>query len=228
MKTLVFATVLLFGICSMTNAQIEEKMKAENVVKGAIFKNGEEIEGYIKAIGKVYESDINEEYPAPWEFQGDIRFIPKDVFENTEKIKGKLYQKYGPKDISGYRYEDLFYESVKYADMSAVGLNMLSKKMFLLRIVDDKISIFYHYQTPPSVVSRTRYIDCAKEHIIYRKGADGKLKLLEAPSSLGGLNMDKDWEDCPYVKEKQANGGYSGSHIEVRLEAIADYNKNCK
>jgi hypothetical protein len=227
MKTIVFTILLLFGIFGMANAQIEEKMKKEGVAKGSIFKDGQETEGYIKSKGTVRGMD-DQIYPAPWEFQGDIKFIPKDVFENTEKIKGNLYKKYSAKDIDAYRYEDMNFESVKYADMSAVGLNMIPKKMFLRKIADDKISIFYHYDSPPSVVVgetfESYYVECAKEHIVYRKGPDGKVKQVDA---INGINMDKDWEDCPYVKEKQANKEYIGNRLEVRLMAIEDYNKNC-
>lgn len=228
MKKLVFAAVLL-GSFTTVNGQVEDKMKKEGVVKGSIFKDGQEIEGYIKVKGQVYGSTTKEYYPAPWEFQDDIKFIPKDVFENTEKIKSKLYQKYGPKTIGGYRYENMEFESVKYADVSTVGLNMIAKWMFLRRIVDDKIAIFYHYDNPPSVVSgetfEQYYLECAKEKVVYRKGKEGKLKLVDA---INGINMSKDWEDCPFVKEKQANGEYSGGRLEVRLQAIDDYNKNCK
>jgi hypothetical protein len=228
MKQLVFLTVLL-SLFITVNAQIEEKMKAERVVKGAIFQDGQEIEGYIKSLGQVYSHNTQQYYPAPWEFQGNINFIPKDVFENTVKISGKLYKKYGPKDISGYRYEDLEFESVKYADMSAVGMNMIPKKMFLRRITNDKVSVFYHYDTPSSVVVggtfEEAYAECAQERVVYRKGIDGKVKLI---TGIKGINTnDKDFADCPYVAEKKANGGYSGNHLDIILAVIEDYNTNC-
>jgi hypothetical protein len=229
MKKVLLTTVVLFGICSMAHGQIEEKIQKEGVVQGAIFtKNGEEIAGYIKAKKDVYGMDKKQYYPAPWTYQDDIQFIPKDVFENTIEIKRKMYKKYGPKDISGYRYEELYFEAVKYADMSAVGLNMFPKWTFLRKIIDGKISVFYHYDNPPTVlVGETfepYYIKCAKEQVVYRKGKDGKLKLIEG---IAGLKISKDWEDCPLVKEKYDGDVYSGSRVEQCLQAIQDYNENC-
>ena len=248
MKQLVFLTVALFGFLAVANGQIEEKMEKENVVKGSIFKDGKEIEGYIKKQGIVFGIKDNTVFPAPWHFQSDLKFIPKDVFENTPKLKGNMYKKYGPKDISGYRYEDMEFEAVKYSDMSAVGLSMIPKLIFLRRIVNDKISIFYHYGSPGGVIFGDEEAEVYRENgipnIVYRKGKDGKVKLVET------INMNKDWEDCPYVKEKQENGEYDTEilpdkagklggllnkaqqaqdevRVQKRLEAIADYNQHC-
>ena len=228
MKKVLVTTVVLFGLFSMAMGQIEEKMTGEGVVKGSIFKDGKEIEGYIKAMGKVYGSD-HQAYPAPWHFQGDIKFIPKDEFENTPKITGKMYKKYGPKDIGGYRYEDMYFEAVKYADMSAVGLNMIPKWMFLRKIISGKISVFYHYSSPPTVTVgesfESYYEECTREKIVCRKGEDGKMKLM---GSINSLNIEKDFEDCPYVTEKITNKEYSGTLLERHLKAIEDYNQYCE
>jgi hypothetical protein len=230
MKKIVITTALLFGLFGVLHGQIEEKMKNEKVVQGSIVnKNGEEIEGYIKAKGDVFSSNAKKYFPAPWEYQDDIKFISKDVFENTEQLKGKMYKKYGPKDILAYRYEDMYFEAVKYADMSSVGLNMFAKWMFLRKVIDGKMEVFYHYVNPPSVISakesfETYYVTCAEEHVVYRKGKDVKLKLIDG---VAGINIHKNWEDCPYVKEKYDQNEYSGSKIEICLKAIQDYNENC-
>jgi hypothetical protein len=229
MKKVLFTTVVLFGICSMAHGQIEEKIQKEHVVQGAIVnKNGEEIAGYIKIKEPVYGEVTKKPYPAPWSYQDNIRFISKDVFENTPEIKSKQYKKYSAKDISGYWYEGAYFEAVKYADMSAVGLNMFPKWMFLRRIVDGKISVFYHYDDPPTVLQgetfESYYDKCAEGHAVYRKGRDGKLKLIEG---VAGLKISKDWEDCPPVKEKFDGDVYSGSRLERCLQAIKDYNENC-
>jgi hypothetical protein len=229
MKKILFTTMVLFGFCSIAHSQIEEKMQKEGVVQGAIFnKNGEEIAGYIKVKKDVYGMETKLHYPAPWSYQDDIQFISKDVFDNTPEIKKKLYKKYGPKDINGYRYEELYFEAVKYADMSAVGLNMFPKWMFLRRIIDGKISVFYYYDNPPSVLKgetfEPYYVKCAQEQVVYRKSKDGKLKLIEG---VVRLNICKDWEDCPLVKEKYDGGAYPGSRLEQCLQAIKDYNENC-
>ncbi|MGQ1947672.1 hypothetical protein ACT3CD_11300 [Geofilum sp. OHC36d9] len=243
MKKLLINLFFILSISTSVFCQIEEKMKDEGVVSGVIYKNGGEIEGYIKMTGMAYTNE--EWFPAPWQFQSGIKFIPKDVFEKNEKIKNKFYEKYGAKDCDGYRYDTLVYESVKYADMSAVGMNMLPKKMFMRKVSEDKISLYHYFNTPPAVVSGSEgfepyYLECANILFVYRIGKDGKLKLVN------DLNIEKELSDCPMVLEKQSKGEYKivGSkeessgfnklvnnsvfREEVRLQAIEDYNQNCK
>ena len=258
MKRNVFITVFLLSIFCLASAQdIEQKMKDQGVAKGAIYKDGKEIQGYIKQKGTVFvgSTTASEQYmPAPWDFQGDIKFIPKDEFENTAKIKGNMYKKYGPKDISSYTYEDTNFEAVKYADMTAVGLAMIPKWMFMKKVIDGPISIFYYYSSPGAVVVgniEATYKECAQETIVYQKGKGGKLKSITR--GIKGVNIDKDLEDCPFVKAKLDNKEYDtnaldGSGLEnnklgkligklnnlsdagvtaSRLLAIEDYNTNC-
>ena len=259
MKKNVFMTVVLLSIFCYANAQIEEKMEKEGVQKCTIFKDGQEIEGYMTKKGFESGAFIGQNAPAPWQFQGDIKFIPKDVFENTEKIKGNMYKKYSAKDISGYSYEGNYYEAVKYADMTGVSLSMFPKWMFMKRVIDGPISAFFYYDSPgPIVIGKDEndikdiYRDCAQEMIVYRKGKDGKLKAITRGIT-GGVNIDKDLEDCPLVKAKLENKEYDvdvteGSVLEgsklgalanklykhsdegvgaSRLAAIKDYNTNC-
>ena len=246
MKKIFFIIALILSIFTFSFGQIEKKMKDENVVAGSIIKDGKEIVGYIKRMD--YEYFGGKKYPSPWSFQSEIKFIPKDIFENTKKIKNKLYKKYTPKDCDGYKYDTLIYESVKYADLTAVGTNMIPKKIFMRKVVDNKISIFHYFKTPPSVmvsqgdnnsIDKT-LTDCATIQYVYRIGKDGKLKLVE------DLNIEKELADCPMVVQKQQKGEYKvigkeGSssglnkfinniayRVDVRLMAIADYNQNCK
>ncbi|MTI26186.1 hypothetical protein [Fulvivirga kasyanovii] len=220
---------------------VEEKIENENVVLGEIIKDGKSTIGYIKMM---YAYDDGSVYPAPWQYQSDIRFIPKEDFEKAEKIKNKMYEKYDAKDIDGYKYDTLVYESVKYADMSAVGTGMIAKKMFMQKILDDKISLYYHYDSPPAVVSgetfASYYIECAKPHLVYQVGDEGKLKLVN------DMNVEKELADCPDVVTKYKNGEYealksngeaSGANKllnkvlfreGVRKMVIEDYNKSCK
>lgn len=224
--------------------QDAKKMQEEGVVPGIIYKNGGEVQGYIRKMGTTYSE--NKTYAAPWEFQSKIKFIPKDVFEKNEKIKNKFYEEYESKDCDGYKYDTLNFESVKYADMSAVGMNMLPKKMFMRRISEDKISLFYYFNSPPAVgvyqpgEYEKLLEDCAVINHVYRVGKDGKLKLVN------DLNIEKELASCPMVIEKQAKGEYKvlGSEentsglnklvnnsvfrVQVRMMAIEDYNKNCK
>jgi hypothetical protein len=240
------ALCLLFAVSfsMLAYGQLEEKIKEEGVVSGIVYKNGEEIHGYFRKTGTTWSRDVI--YPAPWEFQNGVKFIPKDVFEKTEKIRNKMYASIEAKDCDAFKYDTLMFESVRYADMSAVGMNMLPKRMFLNKVIDDKISVYYHYYSPPSVVTGEEgfapyYIECGKPNVVYKIGEDGKLKLLNS------LNIEKELEDCPTVVEKHANGEYkvlggegearSGFNKllnnavfreDIRLQAIVDYNENCK
>ncbi|WP_010662307.1 hypothetical protein [Marinilabilia salmonicolor] len=244
MKHLVIFLMLFFSISSVLFGQLEEKMKKEGVVKGTIIKNGKATDGFIKILGKTYHDD--KWYPAPWEFQSKIKFIPTKTFENTEKVKNKHFEKYDAKDIDGYTYDSLVYESVKYADMSAVGMNMLPKKMFMRRIADDKISLYVHFYEMPDVMvyEGNEYVELleenAKPNLVYKIGKNGKLKLVN------NLNIEKELSDCPQIVEKQKKGEYkvvgkdgeeasglkkvlnnSVFREDVRLQAIQDYNENC-
>ena len=87
-RTLIFL-FFVFGFFTLSHSQIEEKIKKENVVPGVIIQNGKEIAGYIKKIDNAYVD--GEHYPAPWNFQQEIRFISKDDFEKIEKLKKKNY-----------------------------------------------------------------------------------------------------------------------------------------
>lgn len=243
MKKSIICLFFILSIPVFCFSQIEDKIKKEGVVPGVIYKNGGEILGYIKKTGMTYTN--NKSFPAPWQFQSGIKFIPMDVFEKNEKITNKFYETYEPKDCDGYKYDTLVFESVKYADMSAVGMNMLPKKMFMRKVLENKISLFHYFNSPPVVVSGPEgfepyYIDCAKVNLVYRIGNDGKLKLVN------DLNVEKELSDCPMVVEKQSKGEYKavGSEGEssrlsklvnnaifreqVRLMAIEDYNNNCK
>ena len=179
-------------------------------------------------------------------FQQSIRFIEKNAFETAEKIKNKDYTKYDAKDVQGYKYnnDSLIFESVKYADMSAVGTGMLPKMKFMRKVSEDKISIFHNYQVPPPVgeVSNLReiYIENQTPDLVYRIGSDGKLKLVNS------LNVEKELSSCPVVVTKYKNNEYKAVGTEesqsnankflnkaifrdaVRLMVIADYNQQCQ
>ncbi|MBY0245088.1 MAG: hypothetical protein K2Q03_06525 [Sphingobacteriaceae bacterium] len=243
MKNKFFNVLSLLLIISLSGySQLEEKIKNENVVAGTITKEGKEIQGYFKKTGIVYLND--KIFLAPWKFQSTVEFIEKDVFENTEKIKNKLFKEYSAKELESYKYETLYYESVKYADMSAVGLGMIPKKMFMRKIKDGKITLFHFFSSPPEVLINESiepyYIESGTPQLVYRKDLNGKLKLVN------NLDIEKELADCPYVTEKQKNGEYktigkdgeSKSDFQkivnntlfkeqVRSMAIEDYNSKC-
>lgn len=234
----------LFLFCNNGFSQVAQKMIYENVVRGSIIMGGKEIEGYMKRMGTAYLPEFW--YQAPWEFQKGIRFIEKGVFEKAQKIRNKDYIKFEAGDIDGYKYhgDSLIFESVKYADMSALGMNMIPKKMFMRRVLEGSICLYHHFHLPPSFgqVSELRkiYTEYANPEVVYRINRDGKLKLVN------GLNVKKEFVGCPVVVEKYEKGEYglqggdpNASGLvkladktlfrdEVRLLAITDYNLICR
>ncbi|UII28324.1 hypothetical protein LVD15_07815 [Fulvivirga maritima] len=225
-------------------SQLDEKMDYEDVTHGVVIIKGKRVEGYIREKGTTYFDD--QIYDAPWSYQSAIRFVPKDVFEEKEKIKNKDYEKYDAKDIDGYIYypyegDSLVFESVKYADLTGVGTSMIPKKMFMRKITDDKISLFYHYSSPMSMgevsAMRQSYLDSKEPNLVYQ--TEDKIRLVE------NLNVEKELSDCPAVVEKYKNNEYKAIGDEnsnsgfnkfinktafrdkVRLLVIEDYNKTC-
>jgi hypothetical protein len=95
MKLKLFSLSVFLGVFLCANAQIdvEKRVQKEHVVKGVIYKGGKEIEGYIK---KISEKRTNEGITngALDNFQSNIQFMPKDQFEQTEKLKANMYIKY--------------------------------------------------------------------------------------------------------------------------------------
>lgn len=238
-----FSALCFFSLSVFS--QNEKKMQDEGVTVGSIVKDGKEVQGYIKVMGTTSMVGSGVEYAAPWQFESSISFIPKEVFDNNEKIKNKYYEKYSAKDIDGYFYgtDRKYYESVKFADMSQMGLSMIAKKMFMNKVKEGKITLYAYYENPPlimdgSVVDQT-YKECAKPKMVYKKGADGKLKLV------ADMSVEKELADCPLVTEKQKNGEYKVigkdgksstfnkvlnfaiGKEEIRLMAIEDYNTKC-
>jgi hypothetical protein len=251
MKRIINATMLIALVCAhvQLNAQqsIEDKMKAENVVRGTIIKDGKETEGYLLKTGTTTLISSTDVVPAPWEFQKDIRFIEKSTFAALEKVKLKNFEKYSADDIDGYKYEGdsiMTFESVKYADMSAVGTGMIAKKMFMQKYSEGKISLYLHYSPPISMgevsAMEQSMRDGAVGSLVYKVGKDGKLKLIN------NLNVKKELVDCPAVVEKFEKGGYGMQADKgeatglakfadqtlnrdvIRLAAILEYNTICK
>jgi len=234
--TLTFSPIAVYS-------QLTEKIEKEKVVPGYIIMDGKKIQGYIKETGKAYTH--GKFYPAPWQFQSDIKFIPRDVFENTEKITNKLFEKYGPKEIEGYKYESMVYESVNYTQFSDIGLSDIPRMIFLRKINDEKITLYHLFDSPPHATSgpagfEPLYLKCAVPDIVYLKEKGGNVKKVIF------LNIEKELADCPVVTEKQKKGEYkvigneekaSGLNKlinntmyreKICLMAIEDYNKNCK
>jgi hypothetical protein len=149
---------------------------------------------------------INGWVDAPWSHQKKVFFITEEGFKKMKKNKRKYFEDYKPKDILGYGYEGADFVSVKYADLSAVGPDMLPKKYFLRASVQGKISVYRFYRTPPSVqsgeeINRTNEEWAKDNEIVIVKGNE-KAKNAER------IEMVDIIGDCPTVKEKYLEGGY--------------------
>jgi hypothetical protein len=241
-KSLCFVLAFITLVCNTAVSQRSQKMIEHDVIAGTITKDGKQIAGYLKLMGT--ESLMDENFSAPWDFQRDIRFMEKSAFDNAEKVRVKDFEKLGADEIEGYTYnnDSLVYESAKYADMSAVGAGMIAKKMFLRKVSTGKISLYHHFALPPAAGEVTNlkeiYLENANPNLVYRIGADGKLKLVNS------LNVKKELTDCPAVVEKFEKGEYGmeGSAEKkglakladktvnrdaIRLAVIDDYNATC-
>lgn len=233
MKQVIFIFfALIFGL--QAQAQLEEKMKKYNVVKGVIYKDGKSIEGYMRKTGVDVSKSSDFVVQTPWDFQREIYFIPKEKFDKSEKIRRKYFTRYKPSKCDGYKYNDsLTYTTVKYADLSGgVGLGMLARKTFLKKVMDGKISLYLHYPKPQTVEE----LQAETVVLVFRKANAKNAK------PVVGMSVKKIMADCPTVAEKFANDEYKAEDFKfatkfgtkliarekTRLLAIFDYNKTCK
>src|SRR5687768_7584748 len=94
-KNRILGTLLALILTLNLFAQVEEKVKNQNVVPGTITRDGNKVEGYIIKMGmeSIPFSVSNTKYSAPWAFQKEIRFMEKSKFESMPKIKYKDYEK---------------------------------------------------------------------------------------------------------------------------------------
>jgi hypothetical protein len=142
----------------------------------------------------------------PWSLQKKVYFITVEGFAKLEKNKRKYFTEYSSKDIQGYGYGEYEFEAVKYADMSAVGPDMMAKMYFLSVIVKGKMGVYLYYRTPPSITSGADIHktdeEWAKDNDIVIKKGDGKAKSSESVDLVELIN------DCATVKDKYLSGGY--------------------
>jgi hypothetical protein len=249
MKTKLFTAISLFGMAIGANAQIniQKRIEKEDVVEGCIIQDGTQKAGYIKRIDETrgYDGTI---YHAFDNYQDDISFIPKEDFETAEEINKKMYEKYGPKEIEGYKYirfegDTLTYETVKYSDKSDISLRMVAKNTFLRVISKGKLSIYYYFVPMPNFLAgSTESIKEVYEFsndpvIVFRAAGDTK-----SPKSTEYAKIEKVVADCPRVLEKYKNGAYGpmgenkdrskvmkflnsqAGGNEMKLQALLDYN----
>lgn len=106
-------------ISSLTFAQIDDNWedKSQRLPGWVITKKGEKIEGYLKRFLKIKS-------------QRKVKFF--------KTLEGKPVV-YGPKDLKAYKIAEDYYESLPYEGLSG------KKKIFLLRSLEGKISLFEYY-----------------------------------------------------------------------------------
>jgi hypothetical protein len=232
---------LLFCLSVGAFAQDRQKMEIENVVPGVVIVNNIEIQGYIKKVNSYQSPTTNKLLPCPWELQSNIKFITKDVFDNSQKLSNKDYTKYDPKNCQGFKYtsdsETYIYESVKFD--ATTGMGIMPRPMFLRVITSKKIALFHYFTSEVRISTGDVNLDeSEKPQSVYRVGKEGKLKFV--------LNMSitKELNDCPIVIERYGKGNQEDSQkkglinslvkisddyrVNRALRAIEDYNDNCQ
>ena len=161
--------------------------------------------GYIvKEDGTKIEGIIEADLQFPWNVQDDIKFFDPKLLEQG-KVKNKDKEKFGPKDIKGFGFDNVYFESQKYADMTAIGPASLGKYYFLERIEDGKIKLFRFFDSPPKVLTGGETFEQVYDNLrnsprsLIKKGDD---KVKEA------TGFEKLISDCPVVFEKFQKGEY--------------------
>ncbi len=194
MKKIGFLAVIML-LAALVHGQYEFK---SSQYKGYILTEEGKQEGIIWLSGGGVET--------PWSLQKKVSFITEEDFGKIKKNKVKYFESYKSKQLLGYGFDDVQYESVKFADLSAVGPDMLSKMYFLKVLVQGNLSLYKYYHTPPSAVSgdevnRTNAEWALDNDIVIKKG-ESKSKDIDR------VDVDELLDDCPTVKDKYLNGEY--------------------
>lgn len=187
-KCLVFMFVLMLSMLVTASVELEKKQ-----YKGYIIdQDGAKIPGVIWTKGPIRD-------------QKSIDFIKEEDWDKLTKNKRKFFTEYKPKEIKGYGYNDTQYLTGKYADLSAVGFNMLSKLYFLKALSVGKINAYIFYEgkelkTEETPEALTIYLEDNKSILLQKE--NGKIKISES------VNIPELIADCPEVKERYLNGDY--------------------
>lgn len=235
-------SLFLLMLCMLSISVFAQKMPLkDNQYRGHIIKSdGALEEGIIQLKG----GDTS-----PWLNQGELKFLPLAKYEGGE-VKRKDWEEYSPKQISGYKIGEKTYVSQKYANLSAVGPDMLSRPYFLEKVVEGKLTLYYFYETPPTVYSGGDIAQLAEEaktkcripQVLIQKDGD-KLKNLRAidfrdyigdnVEVLGKYNAG-DYGFVPRAQEKKGLANLTaraedGEILENYIVPIAtDYNNTSK
>lgn len=117
MKKTLFLLVLFVSSISFSQVDDNWEEKSKKLPGWVITNNGEKIEGYLKRFLKIKS-------------QRKVKFF------KTLDSKPVVY---GPKDLKAYKIADDYYESLPYEGFSG------KKKVFLLRSVEGRITLFNYY-----------------------------------------------------------------------------------
>lgn len=183
-------TAFILALCFGLYATVELEHKQ---YKGYIIeKDGSRTSGVIWRKGPIRD-------------QKRIDFITEEDWNSLKKNKRKYFTEYKPKEILGYGYGDIHYLSGKYADMSAVGMNMFAKSYFLKVLSQGKINAYIFYEGPELKTEETEeaiVIYLEEQKAILLQKDNGKIKVSEQ------VSIPELIADCPEVKEKYIAGEY--------------------
>ncbi len=226
--------ILLFVFPALfVYSQYDFKMEQYDVQPGFIIKNGKKIDGYIK-IKKNIVDFSGQPHNAPWFAQYKIFFVPKNIFENKEKLSQNDFILYKPTDINAYKYGNDFYLSVKLISMGDLNVVPLANKYKFLKLIEDgifQVFEYYPYLEPPASIQAIK--NCNIPEYFYRKG-NGKIKYLNS------LNVKKEMDDCPSLVKRFKKGAYGYSQpneylllnhddrTNIRFLVLLDYNHRCQ
>ena len=133
-----FTFLLLMACFVVLNANAQNAKLPKDYHYGNItMKDGSVLGGILHVLG-------GEEMP--WFNQAMVEFITIEKFNNGN-FKKKDVKAYKPKDIAGYDFDGRKFVSVKYANLSAVGPDMLARFYFLEPLTEGKITLYRFYQT---------------------------------------------------------------------------------
>jgi hypothetical protein len=179
----------------------QEPVLNDNQFKGHIIKaNGETEEGILELRGGQF---------SPWANQTEVKFISLEKFTSGQ-VKKKDWTAYSPKQISGYSIGEKTFVSQKYANMAAVGPDMLARMYFIEKVVDGKLTIYRFYETPLMMASgpnasaelEASQLQCRNHPQVLVQKDGGKVK------GLGEIDITKYIDDNAEVLEKYNTGGY--------------------
>ncbi len=200
-------SMAIIALCMALSSYAQKELSDTQFEGFVIDNDGKKTEGII---------EMNPSFP--WDVQKGIKFIPQDTWESKDKIKNKDKEKYGPKDLQAFQASDMYYETQKYADLSAVGLANIPKKYFLHRIEDGTMKLYRFYSNPPKVISGRTFDEVYAD---YRQNYQlAFFKEGDKIRSADGTDMGKYIDDCMAVWEKFKDGLYGNAKRKEEMTKV--------